>query len=98
MKDVTITLLSQKPTELNKFLNSFFDEKIDVADEAFMWSCIYKEPLASVNLISTLIDNNEKFKIEALISLEQLNSIKISEENLDDFIKFMYFRYYNQEK
>ncbi len=95
MKDVTITLLSQKPAELNKFLNSFFDEKIDVADEAFMWSCIYKEPLASVNLISTLIDNNEKFKIEALISLEQLNSIKISEENLDDFIKFMYFRYYN---
>lgn len=95
MKDVTITLLSQKPAELNKFLNSFFDKKIDVADEAFMWSCIYEEPLASVNLISTLVDNNEKFKIEALISLEHLHSIKVSKENLEDLIKLMYFKYYN---
>ena len=58
------------------------------------WSCIYKEPLAGVNLISTLIDNNEKFKIEALISIEHLDSIKVSEENLDDLIRLMYFRYY----
>ena len=94
MRDVTITLLSQKPSELNEFLNTYFDEKIDVADEAFMWSCIYQEPLASISLISTLIDNNEKYKIEALISIEHLNSIKVSEENIDDLIKFMYFRYY----
>ena len=59
-----------------------------------MWSCIYKEPLAGVNLISTLIDNNEKFKIEALISIEHLDSSKVSEENLDDLIRLMYFRYY----
>ena len=93
MKNVTITLLSQKPSELNNFLNRFFDKKIDVADEAFMWSCIYKEPLAGVNLISTLIDNNEKFKIDALVSMEHLESIKVSEENLDDLIKLMYFKY-----
>ena len=42
--------------------------------------------------ISTLIDNN--YKIEALISLEHLESIKISKENLEEFIKFMYFKYY----
>ena len=94
MRNVTITLLSQKPSELNNFLSRYFDEKVDVAEEAFMWSCIYKEPLASVNLISTLIDNNEKFKIEALISIEHLDSIKVSEDNLEDLIKLMYFRYY----
>ena len=93
MKNVTITLLSQKPSELNNFLSRYFNKEIDIADEAFMWSCIYKEPLASVNLISTLIDNNEKFKIEALISIEHLDSIKVSEDNLDDLIKLMYFRY-----
>lgn len=94
MRDVTITLLSQKPSELNEFLNTYFDEEIDVTDEAFMWSCIYQEPLASVSLISTLIDNNEKYKIEALISIEHLDSIKVSEENIEDLIKLMYFRYY----
>ena len=94
MRNVTITLLSQKPSEINNFLNSFFDNKIDVDEKAFMLSCIYKEPLAGVNLISTLIDNNEKFKIEALISIEHLDSIKVSEENLDDLIRLMYFRYY----
>ena len=94
MRDVTITLLSQKPSELNNFLNSFFDKEVDVAEEAFMWSCIYKEPLASVNLISTLIDNNEKFKIEALISIGHFDSIKVSEENIEDLIKLMYFKYY----
>ena len=94
MRNVTITLLSQKPSEINNFLNSFFDNKIDVDEKAFMWSCIYKEPLAGVNLISTLIDNNEKFKIEALISIDHLESIKVSEENLDDLIRVMYFRYY----
>lgn len=94
MRDVTITLLSQKPSELNEFLNTYFDEKIDVTDGAFMWSCIYQEPLASVSLISTLIDNSEKYKIEALISIEHLDSIKVSEENIEDLIKLMYFRYY----
>ena len=93
MRDVTITLLSQKPSELNNFLSRYFDEEIDVAAEAFMWSCIYEEPLASVNLISTLIDNNEKFKIEALISIEHLDSIKVSEDNIDDLIKLMYWNY-----
>ena len=96
MKDVTITLLSKKPSELNNFLNTYFDKEIEVTDEAFMWSCIYQEPLQSVNLISTLIDNNEKYKIEALISIEHLQSIKVSEENLDDLIKFMFFRYYSE--
>lgn len=98
MKDVTVTLLSQKPSELNKFLSRYFDEEVDVADEAFMWSCIYEEPLAGVNLISTLIDNNENFKIDALISIEHLDSIKVSEDNIDDLIKLMYFRYYNFPK
>ena len=93
MRNVIITLLSQKPSELNNFLSRYFDEEVDVAEGAFMWSCIYKEPLASVNLISTLIDNNENFKIEALISIEHLDSIKVSEDNLDDLIKLMYFRY-----
>ena len=94
MRDVTITLLSKKPSELNNFLSRYFDKKVDVAEGAFMWSCIYKEPLASVSLISTLIDNNEKFKIDALISIEHLDSIKVSEENIDDLIKLMYFKYY----
>ena len=93
MRNVIITLLSQKPSELNNFLSRYFDEEVDVAEGAFMWSCIYREPLASVNLISTLIDNNENFKIEALISIEHLDSIKVSEDNLDDLIKLMYFRY-----
>lgn len=93
MRDVVITLLSKKPSELNQFLNTYFDEKVEVTEGAFMWSCIYQEPLASVNLISTLIDNNEKYKIEALISIEHLDSIKVSEENLDDLIRLMYFRY-----
>lgn len=94
MRDVTITLLSQKPSELNQFLNTYFDQKVEVAEGAFMWSCIYQEPLASVSLISTLMDNNEKYKIEALISIEHLDSIRVSEDNIEDLIKLMYFRYY----
>ena len=94
MRDVTVTLLSQKPSELNNFLSRYFNEEVDVEEGAFMWSCIYTEPLASVNLISTLIDNSEKFKIEALISIEHLDTIKVSEENVEDLIKLMYFKYY----
>ena len=94
MRDVTITLLSKKPSELNEFLNTYFDKEIDITDGAFMWSCIYQEPLASVSLISTLIDNNEKYKIEALISIEHIDSIRVSEENINELIKFLYLRYY----
>ena len=94
MKDVTITLLSKKPSELNNFLNTYFDKEVDVTEEAFMWSCIYQEPLASVSLIYTLIDNNEKYKIEALISIEHIDSIRVSEENINELIKFLYLRYY----
>lgn len=94
MRDVIITLLSEKPSELNNFLNTYFDKEINVEEGAFMWSCIYQEPLASVSLISTLIDNSEKFKIDALISIEHLESIKVSEENIENLIRYMYFRYY----
>ena len=51
--------------------------------------------LANINEInpgyetSTLI-----YKIEALISIEHLDSIKVSEENLEELIKLMFFRYY----
>ena len=91
MNDIVVTLLATKPSELNKFLSAYYKKDMNIEEGAFRWSCIYKEPLDSICILATLMDNIEDFKIEALISVEHYDNIKVSEENINDLVKFLYW-------
>ena len=91
MNDIVVTLLAEKPCELNKFLSAYYSRDMQIEESAFRWSCIYKKPLDSICILATLIDNIEDYKIEALISINHLNNIKVSENNINDLVKFLHW-------
>ena len=89
MNDIVVTLLAKKPDELNKFLSAYYSKNMEICENAFRWSCVYKRPLESICLLSALIDNIEDYKIEALISVNHLNNIKVSVDNINELGKLL---------
>lgn len=88
MKNAVVTLLAEKPCELSRFLKNFYNKDIIIDDTSFKWSCYYDSPIDTMNLLSTLMDNYEDYKIEAFLSLNKITNIKITEENINELIKF----------
>ena len=91
MNDIVVTLLASKPCELNKFLSAYYCKDMGVEEGAFRWSCMFKKPLDSICILATLIDNLEDFKIEALVSINHFDNIKVSEDNINDLVKLLYW-------
>lgn len=91
MNDIVVTLLAEKPCELNRFLSAYYSRDMQIEEGAFRWSCMYKKPLDSICILAALIDNIEDYKIEALVSVKHLNNIKVSEDNINDLVKFLYW-------
>ena len=91
MNDIIVTLLAEKPCELNKFLSAYYSKDMEINDGAFRWSCVFKKPLDSICILATLIDNIEDYKIEALISIDKYDNIRVSEDNINDLVKLLYW-------
>lgn len=89
MNNIMVTLLSEKPAELSRFLKSFYNKEIITDETSFKWSCYYSSPIESIILLSVLMENNDDYKIEALISLDNSVTIKITEDNINDIIKIL---------
>lgn len=87
MRNVSVTLLAQKPCELARFLNSYYNKSIINDECSFKWSCFFERPIDTVNLLSTLNDNDENFSINAIVSISKDTSICVTNENLEDLIK-----------
>ncbi len=91
MTKPTLNLYSKNKNEISDFLERFYNKKIDKSIENFS----FDNPIEMIDLISTIIDNNDKYNISAWINLDEDIFIKISNSNLDDIIKYLYERYPN---
>lgn len=87
MKQVIVTLLAQKPSELSRFLKSYYEKEIIYEEGAYSWSCYFDKPKETLSLLSCLIDNIEEFQIESLLSLDKATTIKITPENMEDIMR-----------
>lgn len=91
MTKPTLNLYSKNKNEISDFLERFYNKKIDKSIENFS----FDNPIEMIDLISTIIDNNDKYNISAWINLDEDIFIKISNSNLDEIIKYLYERYPN---
>ena len=91
MKNVVVTLLSQKPAVISEFLKLYYNQDVVLDEGAFKWSCFYERPSDTIGLIATLIDNDDKFKIETLVTLNKVATIKVTEENVEELIRLFLF-------
>ena len=91
MKKLTLNLYCKDQNELSSFLERFYNKKFEKSIE----NITFDNPIEMVDLISAIIDNNDKYNISAWINLDEDIFIKISNSNLDDIIKYLYERYPN---
>lgn len=89
MTKPSLNLYSKDKNEISNFLERFYNKKIDKSIE----NISFENPLEMIDLISTLIDNNDQYNISAWINLDEDIFIKISNSNLNEIIKYLYERY-----
>ncbi|MCI8309956.1 MAG: hypothetical protein HFJ45_07300 [Clostridia bacterium] len=85
-------LFTENSKNLNDFLNKFYEKEIKL-NENLKFEAEFENPVDMIELISTLIDNNEKFNIGIWISIDPDLYINITEQNLDKVIKYIFERY-----
>ena len=89
MKKPTLNLYCKDQTELSTFLERFYNKKFENSIE----NITFENPIEMVDLISAIIDNNDRYNISAWINLDEDIFIKISNSNLNYIIKYLYERY-----
>lgn len=88
----TVKIYSEQNGEIEKFLKSFYNEKISLENPLF-WKKEFDNPTEIVELIGTFIDNKEKINANMWISLDKDVFICVNDNNSNNLIKYIYERF-----
>ena len=88
----TVTLYSEQPGELNKFLSLFYNTNLGL-ENSLKWEKKYENPIEIATLLGVFADNNEDFNIVMWICLDKGVFIKITPNNADSIIRYLYERF-----
>lgn len=95
--EAIVKLYSNTENEIPRFLNLFFGKSNTIIDgyndKKLEWQKKYQNPLESVDIIGTFIENNDKYKINMWVSLDPGLFINITDNNADKIIRYLYERY-----
>ena len=90
----SIAIYSDLNGEIKKFLEAFYSKNFNLKDNLF-WENKYSNPIDMIEIISTFIDNNDKFQMNIWISLDENIYICVTDQNINQLIKYIYERYPN---
>ena len=88
----SVNLYSSKSGEIQRFLTSFYNKKIEVEND-LKWNVNFENPIEINDIIGTFIENNDKYKINMWISLDKGVYINVTDYNADRIIRYIYERY-----
>lgn len=80
--------------EIKRFLELFYSKNLKIKEDLF-WEISYDNPIDMIELVSCFIDNKENFKINIWISIDDGIFINVTDNNLDEIIKYIYERFPN---
>ena len=86
-----INILSENKQNLQEFLKKFYNKDFELNELKFEKD--FESPIDMIELLSTLVDNNEKYPFGIWISIDKDIFINISELNLDKIIRYLLERY-----
>lgn len=87
-----VNLYSETAGEIKKFLHHFYAKEVEMTQDLF-WEIAYDNPIDMIELVSCFIDNKDKFQINLWISIDNGVFINVTDDNLDDIIKYIYDRF-----
>lgn len=91
---VIINLWSKKPGEIKRFLKRFYEKDVQMDDDVEQWIYVYNKPLDAVDMISAVMDNNDKYKISVCIQIDEGDIHPVTAENHNDIIKGIFELFY----
>ena len=87
-----VNLYSDKKGEISKFLTDFYNKKINLEND-LKWENKYDNSIEIADIVGTFIDNNDKYKINMWISLDEGTFINVTDDNADNIIRYLYERF-----
>ena len=97
MDKITVNLITNKQQEIQKFLRKYFqDENYTIEDTTFRFSSIYTSALQALDLIIVAAEAEDDYLIQVFVNLPEFDAV-INQNNLNDFIRYIYYREYNTE-
>ena len=93
---IIVNLWSKKEGEIKRFLEKYYDKKVNMDDDVEQWIYVYNKPLEAVDIISTLMDNNDKYEIALCIQVDNCDIHPVTIENHNDIIKGVFCLYYKE--
>ncbi len=90
----SINLYSEKSGEIKKFLSLYYSI-IPTLENDLIYKKEFESPIEMIEFISCFIDNNYKFKISLWISLDKDIYICVTDNNINNIIKYIYERFPN---
>lgn len=91
---VTISLWSTEQGEIQRFLNSYYQDNVPREDYSCRWIGDFINPLDSIDMISALMDNIQNYDIVMYIHMENGYLHRITKKNYNDVIKGLIEIYY----
>jgi len=89
---VIVNLYSEKNYEINKFLSNFYNTNLNT-ENLLKWEKDFKNPIEIAEIIGVFIDNKDDYKINMWISLDKGLFINVTENNVNEIIKYLYERF-----
>ena len=89
---VSVNLYSQKNGEINRFLSSFYNTNFDI-ENSLNWEKKYANPVELAEIVGVFIDNYDDYVLNMWICLDKNVFVRVTEENADSIIKYLYERY-----
>ena len=87
-----VDVYSQNSLEIKKFLKAFLDKDININNNQ-KCEIIYNNPLYCADIISSYIDNEDKFNINLWVSFDKNFFVNITKYNADKIIRYLFERY-----
>ena len=86
-----VSLYSKYSSEIYNFLKAFNDNK--EKKNVLEWTHVFENPVEMADIIGVFIDNQEKYKINMWVSLDQDFFINITNYNANKIIRYLFERY-----
>jgi hypothetical protein len=94
---IVVSLWSRKYGEIRRFLKSYYEKNISMDEDVEQWMYVYNKPIDAVDIISAVIDNNDRYEINVYIQVDKGDIHSVTLENHNDIIRSIVYLYYEEQ-
>ena len=92
MYSAKLKIYSETKNDIENFLSKFYDSEYILENKNY-YEITFNHPQKMLDIISCYSDNSDQFNISLWISLDKDIYILITQNNIDEIIKYIYERY-----